>query len=384
MALVLERKIKFDEITLKMKHLIVILLFLTPGLMSGQTYEPDINYYKFHNDTQMIEFDYLSAYHRKVNHLEQSQPRALSWEMVLGPPLPNKYIFRNKRGEIVRHYGEYKNLTFLSVKESIKKAQAHKSHSSNSGSFLGYSQITTRYFPYYLIGSQSNQLTGKLGLIDSMGYERLRPEFNSIWKYDHIFITRKDSLFEIRDINLVIKFVSTEFELKPSQFHRGYIEISKNQKFGLMDSLGNIIVECDYDLPIGSFNEFGLTNVVMNNKHGLLNNKGEIIVDCKYQYIDELKEGLFNVRYNDKWGYIDTNGNTIIPHLYDIGISFNEGRARVARRISDTWYFGFIDLRGNEVIPLIYSNAKDFENGVAEVLKDGKWIKIDKAGTRMK
>jgi hypothetical protein len=29
-------------------------------------------------------------------------------------------------------------------------------------------------------------------------------------------------------------------------------------------------------------------------------------------------------------------------------------------------------------MPLIFSIAKDFKNGVAEVILDGKWIKIDK------
>jgi hypothetical protein len=42
---------------------------------------------------------------------------------------------------------------------------------------------------------------------------------------------------------------------------------------------------------------------------------------------------------------------------------------------------GFINKKGDLVIPLIYEKVKSFsEEGLAEVKKDGKWIKIDKTG----
>ncbi len=34
---------------------------------------PKIHYYKFYNGIQMIEFDYLTPYHERINYLEQAQ-----------------------------------------------------------------------------------------------------------------------------------------------------------------------------------------------------------------------------------------------------------------------------------------------------------------------
>jgi hypothetical protein len=346
--------------------------------------EPDVHYYKFYKGIQMIEFDYLSAYHRKVNFLEQTQPRALTWQMVLGPPHPNVYLFRNESGEIVKQYGGSDKTKLLSVQESKKIAKTHNSLSAKFGAVLGFSDITTRYFPYYLIGSRSQNTPGALGLIDSLGNEVLKQEYDVIWQSDNIFITRKGNTNELRDIYLKLKFSSDKYQLQPAQFHTGAADITKDEKHGLMDSTGRIIVPCEYDMLIDSFDEHGLARVQKNGKVGFVNRKGEITIECKYQNAGEFKGGLLNARLNDKWGYIDANGETIIPHKYEIGISFIEGLARVAKREGDKYYFGYINKEGIEVIPLTYSNAKDLKNGIAEVMIDGKWIKLDKNGNRKK
>jgi hypothetical protein len=376
-----------------MTKIVFTFLFLIPTLSFGQfshlgktepSDEPDIHYYKFYNGIQMIEFDYLSAYHRKVNFLEQAQPRALTWEMVLGPPHSNVYLFRNESGEIVKQYGDADKTKLLSIKESLKIAMTHNSFAAQIGSVVGFTQITTRYFPYYLIGSKYELHPDSLGLIDSLGNEVLPKEYSVIWKHDNIFITRKDKSNELRDINLTVKFSSNEFLLQPAQFHRGFADIFKDNKCGLMDSTGKIIVSCEYDMNISNFNEFGFAKVEKNGKVGFVDTKGKEVIDCKYQNAGDFIEGLLNVRLNDKWGYIDANGKTIIPHKYEIGGSFVKGLAQVAKREAGQYYFGFIDKEGNEVIPLVYSKAKDFKNGIAEVMIDGKWIKIDTTGKKLK
>ncbi len=374
-----------------MNKTILTFLLLIPVLSFGQfpifggtepTGEPDIYYYKFYNGIQMIELDYLSAYHRRVNYLEQAQPRGLTWEMVLGPPPANVYLFRNENGEIVKQYGDFDKSKLLSVQESLKKTTTHNSFGSQFGSFLGFSQISTRYFPYYLIGSQSDVFSSGLGLIDSLGNEVLPKEYSVIWKHDNIYITRKDTFNELRNINLTIKFSSYEFQLQPSQLHRDHVDIIKENKCGLMDSVGRIVVPCEYDMLVGSFNEFGLAKVYKKGRIGYVDKSGKEVIKCIYQSVGYFKEGLLNARYNEKYGYIDTKGKTVIPFKYDIGIWFEEGLARVAKKEGFEVYFGFIDKEGNEVIPLIYSKAKDFKNGIAEVMLDGKWIKIDKKGVK--
>jgi hypothetical protein len=45
---------------------------------------------------------------------------------------------------------------------------------------------------------------------------------------------------------------------------------------------------------------------------------------------------------------------------------------------------GYIDKTGKEVINSKYRFADAFSEGVARVLKDGKWLEIDKYGKELK
>jgi hypothetical protein len=374
-----------------MKNILFTILILLPSHLFAQflrfsekepTSDPDIHYYKFYDGIQMVELDYLSAYHRRVNYLEQAQPRALTWENVLGAPHPNVYLFRNENGEIVKCFGDLDSIKLLSVEASHNKMKYHNSFGAQLGSVIGFSQISTRYFPFYLIGNTTKFGNNSLGLIDSLGNVVLEPEYHVIWKHDNIFITRKQTFNEIRDCNLNLKYSTTEFLLQPAQNHTGCADILKNEKCGLMDANGKIIVPCEYDILIDGFNEMGLAQVSKKHLIGYVNTKGKEVIKCKYQSVGYFKEGLLDVRLKDKWGYIDIEDKTVIPFKYEIGIWFEEGLARVAKREAGIYYFGFIDKEGDEVIPLIYSNAKDFKDGIAEVMVDGKWIKIDKKGVK--
>jgi hypothetical protein len=350
---------------------------------------PDIHYYRFNNGIQFIEFDYLSSYHRRVNYLEQAQPRALTWEMVLGPPKPNVYLLRDTNGVIIKQYGSIDTLQLLSVAKSLEVAKTHNSFGSRFGSQVGFSSISTRYYPYYLISegldlsdAWNHHNSRTHGLIDSIGNIVLPPVYSIIYPEDKLFITIKGDTSELRDIHLKLQFASTEYRLQPSYYHSNHVDIIKGDRSGLMDSSGKIVVPCNYDLLVGSFNEYGLAEVRQQGKHGFVNRKGKQVIPCEYQSVGKFSEGLIDVRKNEKWGYIDTLGRTVIPFRYEIGIWFEEGLARVAKRDEAGYHFGYINTSGDEVIPLIYSNAKDFRDGFAEVELNGKWIKIDRNGNR--
>jgi len=348
---------------------------------------PNIHYYKFYNGIQMIELDYLTPYHQRVNYLEQTKPRALTWEMVLGPPQSNVYLFRNESGDIIKSYGNSGSVyDLLSVEKSKEIAKPHNTFGAMIGSSLGFSGIGTRYFPYYLLGGSSDfdSNSGALGLIDSLGNVILTQSYDVIWQHDQLFITRKGNLNELRDDKLKVIYSSNEYTLQPANRNSNCADIYTGNKFGLMNSKGELIIPCKYDMLVGGFNHYGLAEVRRDGLTGFVNKKGEEVIECKYQSVGEFREGLLNVRLNDKWGYIDTTGKTIIPHKYDIGINFYEGLACVALKENGTWHFGYINKEDKIVIPLIYSNAKDFHGGRAEVMIDNKWVKINKKGERVR
>ena len=85
-------------------------------------------------------------------------------------------------------------------------------------------------------------------------------------------------------------------------------------------------------------------------------------------------------------------GREITPRIYDEGLGFHQGRAKVKR--DGLW--GYIDYSGKEVvscvyydlekfivIPTIYDDACDFQEGLAVVKHNGKYGCVDKDGNEV-
>ena len=141
---------------------------------------------------------------------------------------------------------------------------------------------------------------------------------------------------------------------------------------------------------IGDFHE-GRAWFCKNEKFGFVDKMGNMIVPAKYDDVADFKEGrawVANRGEDDQFrcGYIDLEGKVVIPIKYKVSsvegankISFSEGLAAVPMRTDnyDSPIYGYIDKMGNEVIPAKFSIAGDFKNGIASVDLD-KYI--DKTG----
>ena len=141
---------------------------------------------------------------------------------------------------------------------------------------------------------------------------------------------------------------------------------------------------------IGDFHE-GRAWFCKNEKFGFVDKMGNMIVPAKYDDVADFKEGrawVANRGEDDQYrcGYIDLEGKVVIPIKYKVSsvegankISFSEGLAAVPMRTDnyDSPIYGYIDKMGNEVIPAKFSIAGDFKNGIASVDLD-KYI--DKTG----
>ena len=141
---------------------------------------------------------------------------------------------------------------------------------------------------------------------------------------------------------------------------------------------------------IGDFHE-GRAWFCKNEKFGFVDKMGNMIVPAKYDDVADFKEGrawVANRGEDDQYrcGYIDLEGKEVIPIKYKVSsvegankISFSEGLAAVPMRTDnyDSPIYGYIGKMGNEVIPAKFSIAGDFKNGIASVDLD-KYI--DKTG----
>jgi len=217
--------------------------------------------------------------------------------------------------------------------------------------------------------------------------------------------------------------------------------VVQNNKYGILDSYGIQIIECQYEFAEG-FDKNDLARVKINQKYGFINKSGKIVVPAIYDDISYVLEGLASVKINGKfklfnpvtnfsgqkefdrdfifwkgmacvevngkYGVIDKVEQYIIPPFYDkiwddknnvFCVELNNSFSLVDKsnkKISSNYdllvmsnedacqvrlndYYGYIKNNGEVLIPLIYEDCTNFENNLAGVCLDGKWFIINRS-----
>lgn len=168
-------------------------------------------------------------------------------------------------------------------------------------------------------------------------------------------------------------------------FYEGMARVTKGDKIGFIDKMGNEVIPCKFDpLEMDANLNFsnGLALVCKDNNVFYINKKGEKAFPFNYDWTCGFSEGYAIVEKGEKYGFIDTSGKEIVPCIYDYVNSFSDGMAAV---IKDNKY-GYIDTKGNLVIPITLEGidemgeASAFREGFAQIEKEGKVGFIDKSG----
>lgn len=115
---------------------------------------------------------------------------------------------------------------------------------------------------------------------------------------------------------------------------------------------------------VGSFHE-GLCKVEKGQKYGYINTKGELVVPLIYDYVDDFQEGFGLVfkgdfyispgadKSNGKCGFVDVTGKEVIPLKWNEAKSFTQGYAIIANRTNDgEREFGIINTNGEETLQI--------------------------------
>ena len=204
-------------------------------------------------------------------------------------------------------------------------------------------------------------------------------------------------------------------------FVDGVAPVRRYDKWGLIDTLGNEIVNTRYEiLTIPEYGIFfagddnGLSLFQLVNHHssistrqltspvyipyttvtegrigvsrinnglyGFLDLKGNEIIPCIYDEIGRFHLGRTLVRKGDLYGIIDTLGNTIIPIQFKEAYHFTQGRASVL--LDSGW--GYIDTRGFPFLPFVFDLVSPFKHGRAEIFLHGNRYTIDLEGRCVK
>lgn len=106
--------------------------------------------------------------------------------------------------------------------------------------------------------------------------------------------------------------------------------IPGTEKFGLLDSKGNFIIDFNNDYDGINVSD-SVIYVIKNNLYGTVNDKNKIVIPIEYSTLDIDDKSRIRAKKNNKYGIINHLNKIIIPFQYDfIGSTMPDGKGFLA------------------------------------------------------
>lgn len=321
-----------------------------------------------------------------------------------------RYGYANYRGTIILNpiYTQLERVTEIANEKGVyfiafKNGQAGLL--KNNKEILNYEYEDIQY---NVLGSIFvTKRNGKYGAVNQEGTTVLYPEYDNVYTGGMYLNALKDKDIFIFDLN-GNKIETNEVSKTKTENANYYITIDKNNKYKVVDSKDNIIIDKDYTyieyLPRDYF------IVERDSKSGIIDSNGKSVIELKYDSISRINEtdilqmetnkniALYNLNmkeivsmdnaivkevkdekayillYSDTdFKYLDKKGNILTSQ------NLFENNPLFAKNINGKW--GFVDKDGNLKVQNDYELVTDFNKyGFAGIKKDGKWGSINQNG----
>lgn len=321
-----------------------------------------------------------------------------------------RYGYVNYRGTIILNpiYTQLERVTEIANEKGVyfiafKNGQAGLL--KNNKEILNYEYEDIQY---NVLGSIFvTKRNGKYGAVNQEGTTVLYPEYDNVYTGGMYLNALKDKDIFIFDLN-GNKIETNEVSKTKTENANYYITIDKNNKYKVVDSKDNIIIDKDYTyieyLPGDYF------IVERDSKSGIIDSNGKSVIELKYDSISRINEtdilqmekdrniALYNLNmkeivsmdnaivkevkdekayillYSDTdFKYLDKDGNILTSQ------NLFENNPLFAKNINGKW--GFVDKDGNLKVQNDYELVTDFNKyGFAGIKKDGKWGSINQNG----
>lgn len=318
-----------------------------------------------------------------------------------------RYGYANYRGTIILNpiYTQLERVTEIANEKGVyfiafKNGQAGLL--KNNKEILNYEYEDIQY---NVLGSIFvTKRNGKYGAVNQEGTTVLYPEYDNVYTGGMYLNALKDKDIFIFDLN-GNKIETNEVSKTKTENANYYITIDKNNKYKVVDSKDNIIIDKDYTyieyLPGDYF------IVERDSKSGIIDSNGKSVIELKYDSISRINEtdilqmetnkniALYNLNmkeivsmdnaivkevkdekayillYSDTdFKYLDKKGNILTSQ------NLFENNSLFAKNINGKW--GFVDKDGNLKVQNDYELVTDFNKyGFAGIKKDGKWGSIN-------
>ena len=149
---------------------------------------------------------------------------------------------------------------------------------------------------------------------------------------------------------------------------------SDNNKFGLKDKNGNILLKAKYKKLI----RLGETAWIMQDgvKFGVIDDNGHVLVKPKYNQAERVLGKFVKFRKGDKYGIFDEMGFEILPVEYS-SIDLLYGGMFVT---SKNHQYGITDMNGQIILDNIFDDIYMTDFNTLIIVYNGKVIEIKREG----
>lgn len=225
------------------------------------------------------------------------------------------------------------------------------------------------------------RIDNKWGVSDSIGKIIIPIRYDNITLIDDYFQATEDK--NIFFFNLSGNKINKKFELSEKFAKLNLTKIQRSGKWGVLDSVGNEIIPCQYDTLIHQRNIDAII-AVKDNKYGLFNKQGEEIAPCVYDPIKDYysdsygSKQTFVVRQNEKCGLINCElRQEVIPCKYEYIEMFHPHKnlyivsSLSGLGYSDYYRKGLIDDKGKVILLCEYQEIFAAKSNIVLVKQNG-------------
>lgn len=225
--------------------------------------------------------------------------------------------------------------------------------------------------------------SGKFGVVSKSGKKLITPKYDAI---ERLFIANTgDSQHYFFKVSVAGKWGLVDtlgnvvFQIiydDVLQESNSDFRVRKDGRYGILDYLGNEVIPMSFESVRFIKDKYGIVRG-SNSKYGLINRGGDTLVPFKYSYIDYGMTGhYFMIRDGSLEGIMDTTGKEIVKPIYQnlkyydknfIAVKYNER-------------YGFIDSTGTLIVDYKYEKVKEVWNDYVTVRMNNKFGVVRKSG----
>ena len=240
----------------------------------------------------------------------------------------------------------------------------------------------------------SNEYNGNEEIISMLGdyYVEVGKEEKAISLYKSYLSEYKDESRIKEKLNELKSAFNIDYEgyTDISTFRNGYAVIKKSNKYGIMDSKGNVIVKATYDYAgvYNKSNSLKLAPVLLEGEYFYIDLEGNrrLVADINYDYLGSFSNnGLAVFKRDNFYGYLDKEFNEF-DKKYDYASSFYDNNI-AAVKINNKWFLI------NEILEKVNNEQYDeikiddlgcaVQSNIIFAKQNGKYMMIDVNGNKI-